>query len=186
MKPSTFVLIQRRSIDCDFWQAKSALLSLWSELQDYNETSKLNKSQIDRLCHKTYWGSCLDNIFCHHGQFLIQILDMAKEDYRHTNPVHSDITMNGRKWQNIRDGTIHLPPSSILSQYLGADMICIAIFLRISILQVLRFNIAMCCDFSFLFLTLDHGKKLNDALNIQTVTIKKKAHLSSYYCNSIL
>ncbi len=26
----------------------------------------------------------------------------------------------------------------------------------------------------FFFLTLDHGKKLNDTLNIQTVTIKKK------------
>ncbi len=73
-----------------------------------------------------------------------------------------------------RDGTIHLPPDSILSRYLGADMICIAIFLRISILQVLRFDFAMCCDFCFLFLTLDHGKMLNDTLNIQTVTIKKK------------
>ncbi len=40
-------------------------------------------------------------------------------------------------------------------------------FLRISILQVLR----------FLFLTLDHGKKLNDTLNIQNVTIKKKLHI---------
>ncbi len=69
---------------------------------------------------------------------------------------------------------MHLPPNSILSRYLGADTICIAIFLRISILQVLRFDIAMCCDFCFLFLTLDHGKNLNDTLNIQTVTIKKK------------
>ncbi len=74
-----------------------------------------------------------------------------------------------------RDGTIHLPPDSILSRYLGPDTICIAIFLRISILQVLRFDIAMCCDFSFfVFNSLDHGEKLNDTLNIQTVTIKKK------------
>ncbi len=86
-----------------------------------------------------------------------------------------------------RDGTIHLPPDSILSRYLGADTICIAIFfffLRISFLQVLRFDIAMCCE--FLFLTLNHGKKLKDTLNIQTVTIKKKKHLSSHYCDSIL
>ncbi len=78
---------------------------------------------------------------------------------------------------NIRDGTIHLPSDLILSRYLGADTICIAIlkkklffFLRILILQVLRFDIAV---LRFLFLTLDHGKKLNDAL-IQTVTIQKK------------
>ncbi len=37
----------------------------------------------------------------------------------------------------------------------------------------------------FLFLTLDPGKKLNDTLNIQTVTIKK-THLSSHYCDLIL
>ncbi len=47
-----------------------------------------------------------------------------------------------------RDGTIHLPPDSMLSRYLGADTICIAFFLRISILQVLRFNIAV-LRFSF-------------------------------------
>ncbi len=46
-------------------------------------------------------------------------------------------------------------------------------FLRISILQVLRFDIAM-LRFLFFVLTLDHGKKLNNTLNIQTVTIKKK------------
>ncbi len=65
-----------------------------------------------------------------------------------------------------RDGMIHLPPDSILSRYLGANTICIVIFFRISILQVLRFDIAMCCDFCFWFLTLDHGKKLNDTLNL--------------------
>ncbi len=42
-----------------------------------------------------------------------------------------------------RDGTIHLPPDSILSRYLGDDTICIAIFLRISILEVLRFDIVV-------------------------------------------
>ncbi len=31
---------------------------------------------------------------------------------------------------HVRDGTIHLPPDSILSRYLGADTICIAIFLK--------------------------------------------------------
>ncbi len=36
--------------------------------------------------------------------------------------------------QITRDGTIHLPPDSILPRYLGADTICIAIFLRILIL----------------------------------------------------
>ncbi len=87
----------------------------------------------------------------------------------------------------IRDGTIHLPPDSILSRYLGADTICIAnyyyFFLRISILQVLRFDIAM---LHFLFLTLDYGKKLNDTINIQTVTIKNPSHLSSHNCDPIL
>ncbi len=60
-----------------------------------------------------------------------------------------------------RDGTIHLPPDSILSRYLGTDTICIAI--------------RYCCVVIFycLFLTLDDGEKLNDTLNIQTVTIKK-------------
>ncbi len=29
-----------------------------------------------------------------------------------------------------------------------------------------------CSDFYFCFLTLDHGKKLNDTLNIQTVAIQ--------------
>ncbi len=33
--------------------------------------------------------------------------------------------------------------------------------LRITILKVLRFDIAMCWDFLLLFLTLDHGKKSN-------------------------
>ncbi len=32
--------------------------------------------------------------------------------------------------------------------------------------------IRYCYVLRFLFLTLDHGKKLNDTLNIQTVTIK--------------
>ncbi len=86
-----------------------------------------------------------------------------------------------------RDGTIHLPPDSILSRYLGADTICIVIFF----FKEFRFykycnSILLCCDFCFLFLTLDNGKKLNDTLNIQTVTIKKHTHLSSYYCASIL
>ncbi len=44
-------------------------------------------------------------------------------------------------------------------------------FLRFSILQVLRFDIAVAI-FTFCFLTLDHGEKLNDTLNIQTATIK--------------
>ncbi len=48
--------------------------------------------------------------------------------------------------------------------------------------------IQYCYVLRFLFLTLDHGKKLNDTLNIQTATIKKKTHthLSSHYCDSIL
>ncbi len=37
--------------------------------------------------------------------------------------------------------------------------------------------IRYCCVLRFLFLTLDHGKKLNDTLNIQNVTIKKKLHI---------
>ncbi len=70
---------------------------------------------------------------------------------------------------------------------------------RVPIRYVLRFffknfdstNIAIryCFVLRFLFLTLDHEKKLNDRLNIQTVTIyiyKKKKHLSSHYCDSIL
>ncbi len=40
--------------------------------------------------------------------------------------------------------------------------------------------IRYCYVLRFLFLTLHHGKKLNDTLNIQTATIKKN------YCNSIL
>ncbi len=76
---------------------------------------------------------------------------------------------------------IHLPPDSILSRYLGDDTICITIFFRFykycdSILRL-----------RFLFLTLDHGKKLNDTLNIQTVTIIiiKKNHLSSNFSRFI-
>ncbi len=45
--------------------------------------------------------------------------------------------------------------------------------------------IRYCCVaiFLFTFFTLDHGEKLNDTLNIQTVTIKKKknTHNSSYF-----
>ncbi len=83
-----------------------------------------------------------------------------------------------------RDGTIHLPPDSILSLGCRYDMYC-------DFYKEFRFykycdSILLCCDFCFLFLTLDHGKKLNDTLNIQTVTIKKHTHLSSYYCASIL
>ncbi len=37
--------------------------------------------------------------------------------------------------------------------------------------------IRYCYVLRFLFLTLDHGKKLNDTLNIQTVTIKIKKHI---------
>ncbi len=80
-----------------------------------------------------------------------------------------------------RDGTIHLPPDSILTWYVSADTICIAIFfLRFSILQVLWFDIAV-LRFYFLFLTLDHEEKLNDTLHIQTGTIIIiiKKHLSS-------
>ncbi len=67
-----------------------------------------------------------------------------------------------------RDGTIHLPPDSILSRYLGTDtMYCDSILL--------------CCDFYCLFLTLDDGEKLNDTLNIQTVT-KRNTHLSHFSC----
>ena len=40
-----------------------------------------------------------------------------------------------------RAGTICFSPDSILSQYLGADLICI------SIVQVLRFYIPIYCDF---------------------------------------
>ncbi len=39
--------------------------------------------------------------------------------------------------------------------------------------------IRYCYVLQFLFLTLDPGKNLNDILNIQTVTKKKKTHLSS-------
>ncbi len=69
----------------------------------------------------------------------------------------------------FRDGTINLPSNSILSRYLGANTISILyceffFFLRTLILQVLRFDIAMCCDFCFSFLTLEYGKNLNGIL----------------------
>ncbi len=50
-----------------------------------------------------------------------------------------------------RDVTIHLPPDSILSRYLGADMIYITFFLRILILLVLRFDIAVAIFLFFVF-----------------------------------
>ncbi len=91
--------------------------------------------------------------------------------------------------QNIatRDGTIHLPPDSILGCRYD---ICIAIFFFFFFFKEFQFykywhSILLCVAIFFVcFLTLDHGKKLNDTLNIQTVTIKK--NLSSYYCDSIL
>ncbi len=85
---------------------------------------------------------------------------------------------------NSRDGTIHLPPDSILSRYLGADTICIAFFFFFTNFDSTSIAIRYCYVMRFLFLTLDHVKKLNDTLNIQTVTIK--THLSSHYCDSIL
>ncbi len=81
-----------------------------------------------------------------------------------------------------RDGTIHLPPDSILSRYLGADTICIAIvFFFFKNFDSTSIAI-QCCDFYFLFLTLDQGKKLNETHNIQTGTIIIiKTHLSSHF-----
>ncbi len=44
------------------------------------------------------------------------------------------------------------------------------------------YSILLCCDVDFfLFLTLDHGEKLNDTLNIQTVIIIIKTHLISNF-----
>ncbi len=85
-----------------------------------------------------------------------------------------------------RDGMIHLPPNSILSRYLCADTICIAIFFKN--LDSTSIAIRYCYVLRFLFLTLDHGKKLNDTLNIYTDchNLKKNTHLSNYYCDSIL
>ncbi len=57
---------------------------------------------------------------------------------------------------NYRDGTIHLPQDSILSRFLGADMICIAIFLRISILSSIA--IRYFCVAIFIFNSSPWGK----------------------------
>lgn len=54
----------------------------------------------------------------------------------------------------IRAGTIHLSPDLILSRYLGANAICIVIFLRIAILLDLGFDFAI----FLLFSTLNYGK----------------------------
>ncbi len=71
----------------------------------------------------------------------------------------------------IRDGTIHIPPDSILSRYLGADTIRIAIYFKNLIFLIFKYCdlILLCCD--FIFFSLDHGKKLNNTRNMQTFTI---------------
>lgn len=55
----------------------------------------------------------------------------------------------------IKAGTIYLSPDSMLSQYLGADSICIAIA-------------KYWLGFLFAFLTRDHGEKVSHLL-VETV-----------------
>ncbi len=72
-----------------------------------------------------------------------------------------------------RDGTIHLPPDSILSRYLGADTICIAICFKNYDSKSIAIRYSDVLRFSVVVFNSRPWEKVEYSLNIQTVTIKK-------------
>ncbi len=91
---------------------------------------------------------------------------------------------------NIRDGTIHLPSDLILSRYLGADTICIAIKKKMFFFFLKNFDstsiaIRYCCVAIFVFNSRP-WEKVEWCTYTDCHNTKKIKNVCIYYCNSLL